>query len=133
MTKIVNPALIYFAGMVGSLKTWLTIIALFALCISLASFVYYMFETYDDENYTVTGPDERKERKAWSKNAKRFLTIGIILAVVNIAIPNKKTLYMMMVFDALTVENITSAGETAKDVVDYVVEQIDTIVNDKSE
>jgi hypothetical protein len=35
----------------------------------------------------------------------------------------------MIVFDTLTVENITAAGETGKEIVDYVIDSVDNILN----
>lgn len=136
MTKIVNPVLIYFAGIVGSLKGWMVALSILTLFIACVSFIYYMFSIdydYGDVDFTVRDKEDREKRKAWNKEAKRSLIIGIILIVIGTFIPNKETIYTMAVFDVLTVENIQSAGETGKEVIDYVVDQIDRIVNGDDE
>lgn len=131
--KIVSPILIYFAGIVGGLKGWLITLSILALSISCVSFIYYMFKIDDSSYFTdvVLRDKEGKEiRKAWSNSSKRILIIGIVLILINTFIPNKETIYTMTVFDTLTVENIQSAGKTGKEVIDYVVDQIDRVIND---
>ena len=135
--KIVNPVLIYLAGIVEDLDMWLFMLSLLALSIALVCFVYYMFkfETYKcfgggtDTDIVVTNENDKEKRKACNKEAKRSLTIGIILIILCTLVPNKETIYTIAVFDTLTVENIQSAGETGKEMIDYVVDQIDRIVN----
>lgn len=134
--KIVNPILIYFAGIVGGLKGWLIALSILALLVACISFLYYMFKidwnSYDVD-VAVRDGKEREIRRAWNKESRRSLIIGIVLIVISTLIPNKETIYTMAVFDTLTVENIQSAGETGKEVIDYVVDQIDRIVNGNDE
>ena len=136
MTKIVNPILIYLAGIVGGLKGWLIVLSILTLLIACISFVYYMFK-FEDSGFDcyISKRDEsdKQERKAWNKEAKRSLIIGILLIMINTLIPDKETIYTIAVFDTLTVENIQSAAETGKEVIDYVVDQIDRIVNGDDE
>lgn len=42
-------------------------------------------------------------------------------------------MYTMIVLDNVTTDNIQAIGKTGKDVVDYITDQIDKIVNDKEE
>ena len=39
----------------------------------------------------------------------------------------------MLVLDNVTSDNIQAIGKTGKDVIDYIIDQIDKIVNDKDE
>ena len=39
----------------------------------------------------------------------------------------------MMVANEITSDNIQAIGKTGKDVVDYITDQIDKVVNDKEE
>jgi hypothetical protein len=39
----------------------------------------------------------------------------------------------MLVLDNVTTDNIQTIGKTGKDVVDYITDQIDKVVNDKDE
>ena len=67
--RIVNPILIYFAGIVGNLKGWLIVLSILALLVACASFVYYMFE-FEECGYDcyVSKRDEsdKQKRKAWN-------------------------------------------------------------------
>lgn len=42
-------------------------------------------------------------------------------------------MYAMLVLDNVTTDNIQAIGKTGKDAVDYIVNQIDKVVNDKEE
>lgn len=42
-------------------------------------------------------------------------------------------MYTMLVLDNVTTDNIQAIGKTGKDVVDYITDQIDKVVNDKEE
>jgi formate hydrogenlyase subunit 3/multisubunit Na+/H+ antiporter MnhD subunit len=129
MTRIINPFWIYLAGIVDTFKTWLVILSVFFLLITIFSFVFYMFH-FDEEYDTRLNDEKLKEiRKPWGKTSKRSLIILIFLIILNTITPDKETLYTMIVFDALTVENITVAGETGKEIVDYVIDSVDNILN----
>ena len=47
--------------------------------------------------------------------------------------PSKDTVYTMVVLDNVTTGNIQAIGKTGKDVVDYITEQIDKVVNEDDE
>ena len=135
--KIVNPILIYFAGIVGSLKGWLIALSILALLVAFVLFSHgydcYITERDSSDKQEERDEPDKEKRKSRNKEAKRSLIIGIILIVINTLIPDKETIYTIAVFDTLTVENIQSAGETGKEVIDYVVDQIDRIVNGEEE
>ena len=42
-------------------------------------------------------------------------------------------MYTMIVLDNITMDNIQAIGKTGKDVIDYITDQIDKVVNDKEE
>lgn len=42
-------------------------------------------------------------------------------------------MYTMIVLDNVTTDNIQAIGKTGKDIIDYITDQIDKIVNDKEE
>ena len=42
-------------------------------------------------------------------------------------------MYTMLVLDNVTSDNIQAIGKTGKDVIDYIIDQIDKIVNNKDE
>lgn len=42
-------------------------------------------------------------------------------------------MYTMIVLDNVTTDNVQAIGKTGKDVIDYITDQIDKVVNDKEE
>ena len=64
---------------------------------------------------------------------KLFISIGIISMILTVLTPTTETVYTMMVANEITSDNIQAVGKTGKDVVDYITDQIDKIVNDKDE
>lgn len=110
MKPIISPWLIYFASRadaVGTLFLIVTIVA-FAIC----------FIGFDD----------------LTKNEfKLFISIGIISMILTVLTPTTETVYTMMVANEITSDNIQAVGKTGKDVVDYITDQIDKIVNKDDE
>jgi hypothetical protein len=110
MKPIISPWLIYFASRadtVGTLFLIVTIVA-FAIC----------FIGFDD----------------LTKNGfKLFISIGIISMILTVLTPTTETVYTMMVANEITSDNIQAVGKTGKDVVDYITDQIDKIVNKDDE
>lgn len=78
----------------------------------------------------LAGYDEPfKFRKTISKSI-----IGcVVMTIITIMTPNTETIYTMAVANEITPDNIQTIGKTGKDVVDYITDQIDKIVNDKEE
>ena len=67
----------------------------------------------------------------FNKNGfKLFISIGIISAIITILTPTTETVYTMMVANEITSDNIQAIGKTGKDMVDYIVDQIDKVVNE---
>lgn len=70
-----------------------------------------------------------KFRKTISK-----LIIGcVVMTIITIMTPNTETIYTMVVVNEITPDNIQAVGKTGKDVVDYITDQIDKVINDKDE
>ena len=106
MKPIISPWLIYFASRADNLTTFFGMIA------------------------GICGYNEPfKFRKTISK-----LIIGcVVMTIITIMTPSTETIYTMAVVNEITPDNIQTIGKTGKDVVDYITDQIDKIVNDKEE
>ena len=112
MKPIISPWLIYFASRADALGTLFMNMTIIAFGICLIGFF--------DECLTKNG-------------FKLFISIGIISAILTILTPSTETVYTMMVANEITPDNIQAIGKTGKDVVDYITDQIDKVVNDKDE
>lgn len=119
MEPIISPWLIYFASRADNLVTFLGVIA--GICGSIAIGAFFARLAEYSEPF--------KFRKTISKSI-----IGcVVMTIITIMTPNTETIYTMAVVNEITPDNIQTIGKTGKDVVDYITDQIDKIVNDKEE
>ena len=116
MKPIISPWLIYFASRADNLTTFFGVIA--GICSIIAMGAFFAGLAGYDEPF--------KFRKTISKSI-----IGcVVMTIITIMTPNTETIYTMAVVNEITPDNIKTIGKTGKDVVDYITDQIDKIVND---
>jgi hypothetical protein len=116
MKSIISPWLIYFASRADNLTTFFGVIA--GICSIIAMGAFFAGLAGYDEPF--------KFRKTISKSI-----IGcVVMTIITIMTPNTETIYTMAVVNEITPDNIQTIGKTGKDVVDYITDQIDKIVND---
>lgn len=61
---------------------------------------------------------------------KKCVIAFIISIVVLVITPSTETIYTMMTVNEITPDNIQTIGKTGKNVIDYIIDQIDKIVNE---
>ena len=116
MKPIISPWLIYFASRADNLTTFFGVIA--GICSIIAMGAFFAGLAGYDEPF--------KFRKTIIKSI-----IGcVVMTIITIMTPNTETIYTMAVVNEITPDNIQTIGKTGKDVVDYITDQIDKIVND---
>lgn len=116
MKPIISPWLIYFASRADNLTTFFGVIA--GICSIIAMGAFFAGLAGYDEPF--------KFRKTISKSI-----IGcVVMTIITIMTPNTETIYTMAVVNEITPDNVQTIGKTGKDVVDYITDQIDKIVND---
>ena len=116
MKPIISPWLIYSACRADNLTTFFGVIA--GICGSIAIGALFAGLAGYNEPF--------KFRKTISKSI-----IGcVVMTIITIMTPNTETIYTMAVVNEITPDNIQTIGKTGKDVVDYITDQIDKIVND---
>lgn len=112
MKPIISPWLIYFASRADSLKILagcILVCCIIAICIAFMEGVTH-------------------------KSFMKKCAIVSVISAVSLAItPSTETIYTMMVANELTSDNVQAIGKTGKDVIDYITDQIDKVVNDKEE
>lgn len=119
MKPIISPWLIYFASRANNLTTFFGVIA--GICSIIAMGAFFAGLAGYDEPF--------KFRKTISKSI-----IGcVVMTIITIMTPNTETIYTMAAVNEITPDNIQTIGKTGKNVVDYITDQIDKIVNDKEE
>lgn len=118
MKPIISPWLIYFAELADSINMAFLFVTFIAFIIMAFAFIPYM--------------DNKKDETLKQCLKKSFIWFCISVAIV-VMTPSKDTVYTMVVLDNVTTDNIQTIGKTGKDVVDYITDQIDKIVNEDDE
>ena len=118
MKPIISPWLIYFAELTDSINMAFLFVTFIAFIIMAFAFIPYM--------------DNKKDETLKQCLKKSFIWFCISVAIV-VMTPSKDTVYTMVVLDNVTTDNIQAIGKTGKDVVDYITEQIDKVVNEDDE
>lgn len=129
MKPIINPWIMYVIGLVNNISIIFTavIVFLFIAIIIAAALGYVQFiANYDNFDEFL---EEYHTAVKWFKKGCVSL---IIAGIVMIFIPSEKTLYSMVVLENVTPNNIEIAGNTGKDVIDYLFDKIDQM-NDEEE
>lgn len=119
MKPIVSPWTIYFASRADSLKILagcILICCIIAICIAL-----------------IEGDIDYGSVLTHKSFMKKCAIVSVISAVTLVITPSTETIYTMAVVKEITPDNIQAIGKTSKDVIDYITDQIDKVINDKEE
>lgn len=119
MKPIISPWLIYFASRADNLMTFFGVIA--GICGSIAVGAF------------LAGLTEYNEPFKFKKTINKSIIGCVVMTIITIMTPNTETIYTMMAAKEITPNNIQAIGKTGKDVVDYITDQIDKIVNKDDE
>lgn len=126
MKPIISPWWIYLIDLFDNLKGLLGV-ALFLLGgAAVALLIIWFFSPLDyeqDEGPIVACKKYLKKSVIW------LCVSGLLFTVI----PSKDTMYTMIVLDNITTDNIQAIGKTGKDIIDYITDQIDKVVNNKEE
>lgn len=119
MKPIISPWLIYFASRADNLMTFFGVIA--GICGSIAVGAF------------LAGLTGYNEPFKFKKTINKSIIGCVVMTIITIMTPNTETIYTMMAAKEITPNNIQAIGKTGKDVVDYITDQIDKIVNKDDE
>ena len=110
MEPIINPLWIYLAELCGSLRLGVGLCGIFAAIIVVIWCGCYHIEEVE------------------YKCPRCFIVLSILMVLCNF-LPSQKTVLTMMAVSQITPNNIEIVGDTGKDLVDYVMEKVDEIIN----
>lgn len=113
MKPIISPWSIYFASRADSLKI---LAGCILVCCIIAICIAFMEGVLTHKSFM-----------------KKCAIVSVISAVALAITPSTETIYTMAVVKEITPDNIQAIGKTGKDVVDYITDQIDKVINDKDE
>ena len=117
MKPIISPWTIYFASRADSLKILagcILICCIIAICIAF-----------------IEGDIDYGSVLTHKSFMKKCAIVSVISAVALAVTPSAETIYTMAAVKEITPDNIQAIGKTGKDVVDYITDQIDKVVNNK--
>lgn len=122
---IISPWVIYWITRIDSIKCFLELFPLLfvfiAVLVGLLKGMAGEFADFDEGS--------ERARQYVNKVIKiGFITIPIAL-ILNLFVPDTKTLATMYVADKLTISNMQMVGETADKVVDKAVEKIIRVID----
>ena len=119
MTPIINPLWFYLVDVLADADIVFFILAFFSG--SIAVIVAIML--------TVEGMSPKKD-----PNIFKILKTCVITCIASISLsiltPASGTCYKMMAASMITPDNITTVGATATEIVDYIVESVDTLLKE---
>ncbi len=114
MKPIINPLWFYLANVIENVGALLFTIAIFSGSIFIVLLICSAVECFKIETCI--------------KYLKRLLFICIVSSILTSFCPTKDTCYQMMTAAMITPNNITAVGEAATDVVDYIIDSVDTLL-----
>lgn len=117
MEPIINPIVIYWISIVDTFRFIIMLLTGF----SVAGFACLLVMSID-ENFNRI-----------KKHIIKFIIPICIGIILSIGIPSSKTLTKMIVVSYITPNNITETEETIDKTIDYIIEKIDKITNNKDE
>lgn len=120
MKPIINPWLIYMINTLDDVNFFIgLLLSVFFIMIFISIFIIWDAYEYEDE-----------DGYAKSKKIFKKIIIGFIICLsLLVFIPSKETMYTMIVLDNVTPNNIQKFGENGKEIIDYIVKQVDKVVN----
>jgi predicted Co/Zn/Cd cation transporter (cation efflux family) len=116
MTPVINPWWFYLFDTVEKLGVISKVVA---GVLAVGGAVYFLIEGLFEQN-----------KIKWNK---LYIIMLIISTFLTITVPSKETCYQMAAASLMTPNNLTAAGNTATDIIDYIVDSIDEILNDEEE
>lgn len=112
MKYYINPIWFYFMGLCDDVKALAVIIVMFSWMIALALYLINDMRGEDDKkNYPL----------------KKLITLGIVSLILATITPTSATVKEMMVASVVTYDNVETAKEDVKSLIDYAIGKIDEL------
>ena len=75
--------------------------------------------------------DRFSEIETWfkSKTFKKIMTLATIMLIIGMLIPAEEAAYKMLVASLITPDNIAIVGGTMQDIVDYIINSVNELLN----
>lgn len=122
MTYIINPWFFYFASLLDSFWTLVSIVLFLAIIGTVGFGIWWIIEAYASD-FFVHDDNEPPFAKFCKKMIKASVIATIISAVLMIVVPTEETVNKMMISSFVTKENVEKTKEEVKEIIDYIAEK----------
>lgn len=129
MKPIVSPLWFYLINVCGKAGGVLLATAIIFGIIAVICVGIYIC-VLDDGEYKYYSDESKKVVNSTFKFGKKAVVICVISCILLCLTPSEKTCYQMVAATVVTPDNITAVGNTATDIVDYIVDSVSQITND---
>ena len=124
MNPIISPLWFYLIGIGADTRALLGVVG---GTIAIAAGIVLIIGALEYYNYN----DESTLKII--KISKKYFMIGLMIGFFAVLIPSKETCYQMIAATVVTPNNIEIVGETTTDIVDYIIESVDTLLEKEEE
>lgn len=111
---IISPWIFYLIGLVNNLFN-LSIVVMVVCPFVIVCLLFFQYDEDDDVDTKIKT----------IKRIKLFTILLVISTISAVMLPNKETMYTMLVADSVTYENLDKASDVIHDGVDYIFEKLD--------
>lgn len=125
MEPIINPMHIYFIEALGSIR----FIARLAIVVLAAVLIILFISWMCNVGYGFSD----NKAKSTMQMLKKVAVATLITSFIWMVFPSTKTAYTMLAMNYITQDNVDLAGDSAKEVVDYVFEKVKEITTNDEE
>ena len=124
MNPVISPLWFYLIGIGAGAQVLLGVVGGVIAVIAGIALIIGTIEYYDYNHESTL---------KIIKISKKYFMIGLIIGFFAVLIPSKETCYQMIAATVVTPNNIEIVGETATDIVDYIIESVDTLLEKEEE
>lgn len=130
MQPLINPEIFYWIDVCENLKILFCFFLVISICALLGFILFWTF--FLDDPWKS---EEDKEKLA-TKCKRWIISLSIASAVSTLClifIPNKETMYTMLIVNNLTENNLSKGKEEVKELIDYTIEKLNEVETNKGQ
>lgn len=121
MNPIVSPLWFYLIGVVTNLKIFLESVGWILLLLCIFTIFFFVLDKSIEEGFKTL------------KTLRKFIFLGLLCLFFNYAIPAETTCYQMIAASMITPNNIEAVGTVTENVVDYIIDSADKLLESSEE
>ena len=129
MKPLIDPEIFYWMDVCNNLKILIVFFLVVSVC-TLGGFI--LFGVFSDDPWK-----SKEDKEKLATKCKRWIIGLSIASVVSILclifIPNKETMYTMLIVNNLTEDNLSKGEEEVKELIDYTIEKINEVETNKGQ